>query len=91
MMIAHEVSQEDVAAMTPIQMTEEEFVKKQNMAEKDRDDFPTFVMEEKKEASRRSPLIKSDGFRKPRMISNEAVSEFYKDYYNQWILQNIGK
>ena len=38
MMIAHEVSQEDVAAMTPIQMTEEEFVKKQNMAEKERDE-----------------------------------------------------
>merc|ERR1719270_313087 len=38
MMIAHEVSQEDVAAMTPIQMTEEEFVKKQNLAEKERDE-----------------------------------------------------
>jgi len=38
MMIAHEVSQEDVTAMTPVMMTEEEFVKKQNIAEKDRDE-----------------------------------------------------
>merc|ERR1719447_2565457 len=38
MIIAHEVSQEDVTAMTPVMMTEEEFVKKQNIAEKDRDE-----------------------------------------------------
>ena len=38
MMIAHEVSQEDVSAMTPIMMTEEEFLRKQNLAEKEREE-----------------------------------------------------
>ena len=37
MTIAHEVSQEDVGSMTPIAMTEEEFLRKQNIAEKDRE------------------------------------------------------
>jgi len=37
MTIAHELSQDDVAAMTSVQMTEEEFQKRQHLADKDRE------------------------------------------------------
>jgi len=37
MTIAHELSQDDVAAMTSVQMTEEEFQKRQHLADQDRD------------------------------------------------------
>ena len=38
MTIAHEVSQEDVSAMMSVPMTEEEFLRKQNSAEKEREE-----------------------------------------------------
>jgi len=37
MTIAHELSQDDVAAMTSVQMTEEEFQKRQHLADQERD------------------------------------------------------
>ena len=58
--------------------------------ENGQDPAPLFAMDQKKEMQ--SPYLKiSDGLRKTRTISNEDVSELYKDYYNQWILQNVGK
>lgn len=42
MTIAHELSQDDVAAMTSVQMTEEEFQKRQQLADQDRDHGDTF-------------------------------------------------
>jgi len=42
MTIAHEMSQDDVAAMTSVQLTEEEFQKRQNLADKDREDVGLF-------------------------------------------------
>jgi len=42
MTIAHELSQDDVAAMTSVQMTEEEFQKRQHLADNDRDQTDLF-------------------------------------------------
>eukprot|EP00092_Neocalanus_flemingeri_P026546 GFUD01028770.1.p1 GENE.GFUD01028770.1~~GFUD01028770.1.p1 ORF type:complete len:933 (-),score=290.62 GFUD01028770.1:23-2821(-) len=42
MTIAHELTQDDVAAMTSVQMTEEEFQKRQHLADKEREDGALF-------------------------------------------------
>jgi len=42
MTIAHELSQDDVAAMTSVQMTEDEFQKRQHIADKEREDSGLF-------------------------------------------------